>query len=189
MLASPFLHRAKVWYWSCVWALKCKKSESFALATFLEQVPYLSCQLFCHCKLSSTSFLTVWLLVSSKTVLGFSHKPSAVRPCHMAAPLGSRMSSSHTSLQGQSDSQKAPTSLVFKDLLLTLSFPSARSAIPVVSLWDVQIYIPYLLWCLRIHQEAWSQTSPHFLAHFHKSCELLRLDQKTQKLLIGQTQY
>lgn len=47
----------------------------------LEQIPYLSCQLFCYYKLSSTNFLTAWLLVSSKIVLGFSHKSSAVRPC------------------------------------------------------------------------------------------------------------
>lgn len=99
----------------------------------LEQIPYLSCQPLCYCKLSSTSFLTAWLLVSSKTVLGFSHKSRTVRPCHMPAPLGSRMSSSHTSLQGQSDSQKVRTFLVLKELLFTLSFPSARLAIPVVS--------------------------------------------------------
>lgn len=55
--------------------------------TSLEQIPHLSCQLFCYCKLPSTSFLTAWLLVSSKIGL-FSHQSSAVRPCHMPAPLG-----------------------------------------------------------------------------------------------------
>lgn len=99
----------------------------------LEQIPYLSCQTLCYCKLSRTSFLTVWLLVSSKTVLGFSHKSRMVRPCHMPASLGNRMSSCHMSLQGQSDLQKVRTCLVLKELLFTLSFPSERSAIPVVS--------------------------------------------------------
>lgn len=152
-----------------MWALKCKKSESFAPASFswTNSLPELSTILLLQAlkhKLSDS--LAFWSLLK----LGFSHKSSAVRPCHMPAPPGSRMSSSHTSLQGPSDSQNARTSPFFKDLLLTLSFPSARSAIPVVSLWDTQSY-----WWLWIHQDAQAQTAPGFLAHFHKSCELFRL--------------
>lgn len=89
----------KLWHWSCIWPLKCKKSE------------------FCSSQLLLNTFLT-WAVNYSATAssqaqafwqlgfwsllkMGFSHKSSAVRPCHMPAPLGSRMSSSHTSLQGQ----------------------------------------------------------------------------------------
>ena len=120
---------ARLWP-ACLFSLRFWKGLPQSVP--LELIPYLSCQSSCYCKLSSTRFQTAWPLVSSITVLGFSHKSRTVRPCHMPAPLGSGMSSSHTSLQGQSDSQQVRTFLVLKEMLFTLSFPSAKSAIPVV---------------------------------------------------------
>lgn len=103
----------------------------------------------CYRKLSNAKYLKAWLLVSSRTALSFPRKSQTVRPCHTPAPLGSRMSSSHTSLQGLSGSQQVRTSRVLKEQqLFTLSFPAARSAVPVAPLFSNKMHrsLPHLLW-------------------------------------------
>lgn len=103
-----------------------------------------------------------------------------------ASPSGSRMSSSHTRLPGQSDSLHIRTFLVLKVLLFTLSFPSARSAVLLGSLSSGEMCrsVPCLL---QLSVSLLRIKGPHKSLSFCLVPQKLKTITFGQKLLMGQT--